>query len=388
MFSFIGCSQNDPATETFDLRECQEELTEFFLERKGKVNLHPCKPDEVAEMESIFVELELVGKQTTRSSGELRKIESNDALVNLKSCQGQRANRVLVMGEAGCGKSTMVDNIAYKWAKQAHASPLSKFSLVFMISVNEIQDSKASLVDLIFDQILPEDTRVSKEGLKSFITSNAKDILLLVDGMDEDSSGSLKNKSSEITKILHYRKLRKSCVILTTRSHTIDDLGDHLRNYTQVILRGFSLQSIELFINYFFQGSQENGQKLLTRLHQEPHVMVMASIPVLLLMICLLWEDQCTLPKTKTKLYQATINFLWKRYHSKVGERPPQDDHSDDEEFEDDLKILIKTLGQVSLSSYRQHGRCHFNMTFTESDLGADTFSKGCKLGIISKKHL
>ena len=349
----------------------------------GKVNLLPWKPDEIADMESIFVELELVKQETFKSPEQLQKIESNEDLVTLKSNQGQRVNRVLVMGDAGSGKSTMAANIAYKWAKQDPQSPLSKFSLVFMISMHEVEDDNASLVDLIFQQILPEDSRVSKESLKLYITNHAKEILLLIDGMDEDSFDLLQNQSSTVTKVLHNSLLRPCCLILSTRPHKVNVLGEHLKSYTQVKLKGFSEENIDLYIQRFFREDKDKIDQLVGKLNSEPHIKSMASIPVLLVMICLLFEDQCTLPHTKTKLYQATINHLWKRYKSKKGQTLT-DDQSDDA-FEDELSVLINTLGEAILNDIEQHdGKVLFN----EQELGAEAFSLGCSIGIISRERL
>ena len=349
----------------------------------GKVNLLPWKPDEIADMESIFVELELVKQETFKSPEQLQKIESNGDLVTLKSNQGQRVNRVLVMGDAGSGKSTMAANIAYKWAKQDPQSPLSKFSLVFMISMHEVEDDNASLVDLIFQQILPEDSRVSKESLKLYITNHAKEILLLIDGMDEDRFDLLQNQSSTVTKVLHNSLLRPCCLILSTRPHKVNVLGEHLKSYTQVKLKGFSEENIDLYIQRFFREDKDKIDQLVGKLNSEPHIKSMASIPVLLVMICLLFEDQCTLPHTKTKLYQATINHLWKRYKSKKGQTLT-DDQSDDA-FEDELSVLMNTLGEAILNDIEQHdGKVLFN----EQELGAEAFSLGCSIGIISRERL
>ena len=349
----------------------------------GKVNLLPWKPDEIADMESIFVELELVKQETFKSAEQLQKIESNEDLVTLKSNQGQRVNRVLVLGDAGSGKSTMAANIAYKWAKQDPRSPLSKFSLVFMISMHEVEDKNASLLDLIFQQILPEDSKVDKEGLKWYISNHAKEILLLIDGMDEDSFDLLQNQSSTVTKVLHNSLLRQCCLILSTRPHKVNELGEHLKNYTQVKLEGFSEENIDLYINRFFREDKKKVDQLVAKLNSEPHIKSMASIPVLLVMICLLFKDQCTLPNTKTKLYQATINHLWKRYKNKRGQ--VQTDDQPDDEFEDELSALINTLGEVILNDIEQHdGKVLFN----EQELGTKAFSLGCSIGIISKERL
>ena len=373
--------------ETFDLKACQEELKEHYLKEVGKVNLLPWIPDEIKEMESIFVDLELVREDKSKKS---QKLEKNEDLVTLKN-QGLRENRILITGEAGGGKSTMAANIAYKWAKQDPESPLSKFSLAIMININEIQDSNASLIDLIFEQVLSEDSEVPKEGLKKYIKDNAKDVLLLIDGMDEDRSGSLRCKSSEIKKVIHNRKLCKSCVILTSRPHKVGDLGEHLKHYRQVELKGFSFQNIQKYIFNFLQDKDKTG-KLIAKLQEQPHLLALASIPVLLVMICLLWEDECKspqereckFPETKTQLYQSTINYLWRRYKNKMGEEPSSDDELDDGKFGDQLSDLLYKLGQVALK-----GVCLIEMkvVFDEKDFGKEVCELGCDLGILSKKR-
>ena len=94
--------------------------------------------------------------------------------------------------------------------------------------MGEIQDNKASLLDLIFEQVLPDDSKVSRDGLESYIASHAEDVLLIFDGMDEDGSGDLRNKTGDVTRILQNRKLRDSCVILTTRPEYVTNLGECL----------------------------------------------------------------------------------------------------------------------------------------------------------------
>ena len=77
-----------------------------------------------------------------------------------------------------------------------------------MISMHEVEDKNASLLDLIFQQILSEDSTVSKDGLECYISKHVREILLLIDGMDEDSFGLLQNQSSTVTKVLHNSLLR------------------------------------------------------------------------------------------------------------------------------------------------------------------------------------
>ncbi|XP_072032835.1 protein NLRC5-like [Amphiura filiformis] len=366
------------------LKQCQDELIEFYLDEMSKVQLLPWGqgPEDTAEMDAIYVDLELIQQ---KSSEDTTKLRSNEDLVTLKTGEGQRVNRVLIQGETGSGKSTLAANIAYTWAKRDTKSPLSQFQLVFVIGMHEIEDSSSSLVDLIFQQILPEDSKVSRNGLEEFIKFHPKDVLIIIDGLDEDSSGMLSNDSSEVTQILHNRKLRQCCVILTTRPHRVTDLKDHQKHFTQVKLVGFSVDNVDLYISKFFQDNKQKAKSLIEKLNREPHLLGMAIIPVLLLMICLLWQDDCTLPESKSLLYKETIKYLWKRHLDKEHEEGQSlSDGDSDDEFQDELSTLLHRLGQVCIRGILQDDD---KVVFKEKDFKQDVHHLGCRVGLITKKR-
>ncbi|XP_072035457.1 NLR family CARD domain-containing protein 4-like [Amphiura filiformis] len=342
------------------------------------VQLLPWASDDNKKMENIFVDLELVRKESSQD------LNRNEDLITLKTGQGQRVNRLLLTGEAGSGKSTTAANLAYKWALNDKEFPLFNFAMVFMIHMHKIKDSNATLVDLIFDQILAEDSKVSREGLKSYITSNPTEVLILFDGLDEGHSGAHKNRSSEVSKVLQNRKLRKCCVILTSRPHRISDLGEHLSDYTQVKLKGFSWENILKYINTFFKEDAEKGRNLIRKLKEEPHILALASMPVLLLMICLLWDDESRLPNTQTEMYHKTIQYLWKRHQTKNKVETSSDDESDNEEFGEELNHLLSKLGEVAL---RSRNFDNFQVVFSEKDFGKEICRLGCQVGITSRER-
>ena len=381
-------SDKSTTANTFDLGQCQEELRAYYLEEMGKVNLLPWIPGETKDMESIFVDLQLVRKKESKSPQDSQDLTRNEDLVTLKTDQGQRVNRVLVTGDAGSGKSTTAANIAYKWATlKDPQSPLSQFSLVFLLRMKDIVDSNLTLVDLIFQHILPEGSKISKEGLDCFIWEHAKDILFIIDGMDEDSSDALKSKSCEISKLLHNvnSKLRQCCVVLTTRPENVSDLGQDLVYYTEIKLKGFSLTNVRNYIVKYFRNDKAKVDKLIRKLQDESHIEAMASIPVLLLMICLLWEDQSTIPKTKTQLYQETIKYLWKRHKARPFRDPTLVKDSDNEEFDEELKELLKQLGKVALRCIDDLNNSKF--IFTEAEFEKDVCNLGCQVGILTREQ-
>ena len=198
----------------FNLKDCQEKLFGFYR-NEMKVQLLPWDPAHTTDMDTIFVNLELMKEEVNPAVTKHIQIDRNEDLVTFQKSDGKRVNRVFIQGDAGSGKSTLLSNVAYKWAKQDSESPLMQFTLVFMIGVHEI-DKEGNLVDAIFDQILEEDSVVSREGLTTYIKSHPKEVLYLIDGLDEDNSGVLANDSTEVTQVLGNKKLKESCVIVTS----------------------------------------------------------------------------------------------------------------------------------------------------------------------------
>ena len=168
-FSLLGKPQR-PSTQNFNLEQCQTEVRDFYLYTMGKVYLPLWIPGAIEDMESIFVDLELVKKDMFKSAEQSQEIASYEDLVTLKSNQDQRVNRVLVLGDAGSGKSTMTANIAYQWAKNDPRSPLSKFSLVFILVMHEVEDNKSSLVDLIFKSYLKKPMFLKRDSNRTYLT--------------------------------------------------------------------------------------------------------------------------------------------------------------------------------------------------------------------------
>ena len=106
-------------------------------------------------------------------------------------------------------------------------------------------------------------------------------------------------------------------------------------------------------------------------------------------MICLLWGDKSTIPKTKTQLYQETVKYLWNRYYKvKMGRDltlDMLDENSDNDEFDEELKELLNKLGKVALkSTYLKDGK----VIFTKKEFRKDVCNLGCQVGILTREQL
>ena len=113
---------------------------------------------------------------------------------------------ILIQGEAGGGKSTLCNRLAYLWAtNSSEIQRLNNFDLVFTIKVNLIRLDDKSIYDYIHRELLPD-----TDGIGSEI-KNLK-MLFIVDGYDE-----LRGNKNIIDDLLSKHVCPQSTVILTSR---------------------------------------------------------------------------------------------------------------------------------------------------------------------------
>ena len=186
---------------------------------------------------------------------------------------------------------------------------------MFIIRLRKV-DTDTSLAQVIIDQHeeLDGDDREYIEALLSRKTKQK--VLLLLDGYDEYSAGTNK----EIDKAI-ISGVGKCFTILTSRPGT--DSGD--KTYVskeikdkmdgQVRIDGFNEESKKRFCTEYF-GSEARSENLLDQAWQKldkERYNELLSTPIVLLMICVLYEETKSLPDTRTKLYETVRELAMDR---------------------------------------------------------------------------
>ncbi|XP_072015826.1 NLR family CARD domain-containing protein 4-like [Amphiura filiformis] len=331
--------------------------------------------DESKDMNDIYVTLKL--KKGSRKGTTL--LTKNEDLASLQKSDGMPATRILVKGVAGSGKSTLLAKLAYTWSQQMNGSPLAKYQLLFILSLREVKS--VSLIDEIFEQIFETNTTVSREGLEAYIESNPQLVLLLLDGFDEYSASNLSTLDGSLQEILAFKRLRECHTILSTRPHK--DLQTHQSSYLLVDVLGFSRKNVELYMNRFFN-NKEMVQGLKERITQSERLTSLSKIPVMLMLMCLLWEDEQKLRDTQSELYQDFVLFLWRKFCMRQGkdiDKIPQ--------IEGEFPVFIYRLGCLALE-----GLCSKNniteerLVFSENDFEDSSYQLGCKTGLLTREMI
>ncbi|XP_072013989.1 uncharacterized protein [Amphiura filiformis] len=383
-----------------------------YEDEQGTVPLLPFDSDSNVDIDDIFVNLELILKEKSSNSEKRVQLDTyNDIFCLQKKVTEAPYLRVLVKGGPGSGKTTLTSKIAYDWAQSTKGSSspvLSRYDLLFVLNMRYM-DQEMSLVDAIFDQLLPSDSKVSKDALEAYIVENASKVAIILDGADEFPGKITKSKSGHyILDVVCNKMLRECCVIITTRPHMVNKVVEFYTQYCLVEVTGFSRPNVFRYVGRFFQvrpytpedefyekviskeflrddegvkqpqneatTSEESDEQFvdtfLKEIHRSESLFSLSCIPVILTMLCVLWRGSRNLPERIADLYHEVVHYFAQRWFEK------QHDDSESDIIENHIS---KSLGSMALNTLLED-RLYFSAKEFHS---AEVLNKSCSIGIV-----
>ena len=205
----IFTSRSEPVPSAI-LQSLQKELKLFYT---SKLCFVRCVPwlTETIPIEDEFVDLSITYRKKTSSSRdegffdrsevpipfesfrtpnsllrfvseeiEGEELESMDNIFKIEQ-NGILPRRILICGEPGIGKSTLLLKIVYDWGKD---SALKDSKLLFHLSLSGVT-ADADLGEEIVKQTLPNDTKLTACSIEECIRQHAGDVIILLDSFDE-----------------------------------------------------------------------------------------------------------------------------------------------------------------------------------------------------------
>ncbi|XP_033122224.1 protein NLRC5-like [Anneissia japonica] len=288
------------------------------------------------DIADVFTELSLlqskkedkeIQDKSTCTKKEGRPTSLTEALEVIKSTD---SCKVLITGEGGMGKTTLLKYIAYQWATDDEHVLADK--LLFLINIREIKEGK-SFLELIMDEIDSKEIIYrnnlscdSFNPVERFLVTHDDEIIFLLDGYDE-----LERNAKDPIDLFKKRELRKSMVVITSRPDNTADLIKYCDVHIEV--KGFSQSNIKKYIQNFFRSISEIevGKSLMKEFgldskstnwggnHKE--AFELCSSPLLLLHICTVWEQKRVLPTYLTDLFKEVICCILNQYLNRAGKK-------------------------------------------------------------------
>ena len=185
--------------------------------------------------------------------------------------------------------------------------------------------------------------RVSSEYIESILEGETNyKVLLMLDGYDEYTPG--KNNYIDIA---IKSEIGNRFLIITSRPG--EYLSQSLRNTMdgQIMIEGFSEENIvECSKKYF--GSAEKSEKMLKQA-KETGINELLRVPIMLVITVVIFNEENTLPKTKTKMYETIFRLTIDRTTLKTfGSKSKNITKLDD---------LLNTLGEFSLKALQKNSQ-------------------------------
>ena len=175
-------------------------------------------------------------------------------------------------------------------------------------------NKKCSLVDLIIaehEQLRHNDSSLLESIL--YGQTNHK-VLLLLDGYDEYTPGT----NSDIDKAIQ-SGVGKCFIILTSRPEHDSKMEEKkfvprdIRNKMdgEVIIEGFSEENIRKCSTKYLDSEDRSEQML--KMAKESNIYNLLSVPIILLMVCVLYNEHGKLPKSRTEIFQLIYTCVMNR---------------------------------------------------------------------------
>ncbi|KAJ8272452.1 hypothetical protein COCON_G00113110 [Conger conger] len=273
-------------------------------------------------LDDIYTEALL---EVAQGSGEAQQPLGLEDILGQAGTLNEEADTVLVSGEAGCGKSTMLQRLLQLWARGA---ALQDYLFLFSFNCRQLsaEEREVSLRDLLFTQCCWPDR--GQDTIFQYILDHPHKVLFTFDGVDEFRLG-----FSDVHRVccptqcapvpmLLFNLLQGSLMkgmrkVATSRPVAVTPaLKKYLRK--EVLLKGFSTEGIDCFIRKH-HGNPSVANHVLEALQSNTALFCLCHIPVFCWIV-----SQCSgellgggrSPQTTTDIYLMVLQHFFQRCSS------------------------------------------------------------------------
>ena len=307
----------------------------------NQVKITPWDPDDTVDIDDIYTNLSWLKDERKPTGKTQRRLEhyteifkGHKRFINPK--------RILVYGRPGIGKSTFSQKVAVDWAS-GNNETLKRFDILLLIKLRDVCRIEDFPSMVKASEVLACDGSISIASLYEYILQNQDKVLLVLDGYDEYSPGTL--KSSPIRQIWEGNQLRDCHVLVTTRKMEGEELIKS--SHVQCEIKGLdSKEQVNEFAGKFITSANEIAE--FNRYLDSRDLWEIAEIPLLLLMLCLIWMDRHrkALPKSRLNLHERFVETLLSHMATK---NPKYVNDSTSYNILDDFRDDLSKIGKLAL---------------------------------------
>ncbi|MFN6463105.1 MAG: NACHT domain-containing NTPase [Nostoc sp. DedVER02] len=306
------------------VQEIRKQIKPYIKEKCGTMRvLDMPQPIELTGKQGIYTNVNILEEITGRTRLKVAELmQSCDydnferiglSRVKQKRVSGlevvQRHSKLMVLGKPGAGKTTFLKYLAMQCIEgryQANRVPLfitlkdfaeaPKKPDIFKFIVQLLSSCEVTHASAVVEKLL-------KQG-KAFV---------LLDGLDEvreEDSKRVLRQIQEFSDFFHTNQFVITCRI-AAKEYTY-------QSFTEVEMADFDEKQIALFAQNWFQLTDPvKSQRFIQKLKENKPIQELASSPLLLTLLCLVFGDSGDFPANRSELYQEGLDILLKKWDAK-----------------------------------------------------------------------
>jgi len=243
--------------------------------------------------------------------------------------------KLLILGKPGAGKTTFLKHLAVDWCKEQFQPDL----IAIFIELRRIRDGQWNLLDAIdkelglenwkqVEKLLKQRKNLSlekeqekqieefRQQVKALMTQGK--LLVLMDGLDEVPTTELRRKIQEQLREVA-EQYANNRWILTCRTQIIESIPV---GFSSVEVADFNPEQVQQFVRNWFKANGHSNTKALQQWQRfdsaasrNSALKELTVTPVLLSLMCLIFQDEGEMPSQVTDLYKRGIRLLLEKWN-------------------------------------------------------------------------